>query len=95
MKRSQALSSDNLTTEALTEARSAIYRLCLERGSTDGYSAVFEKINAALAADRGAVDRIAELEAELATLKRTDKARAIHQRQRMVRGPEPDAAGGQ
>jgi len=33
--------------KALIEARDALHRLCLERGSTDGYGATFERINAA------------------------------------------------
>jgi hypothetical protein len=44
--------------DALIAARDALHRLCLERGSTDGYGVAFERINAALAATpRGAVER--------------------------------------
>ena len=35
--------------EALVEARKALHALCLERGSTDGYAAIFAQINHALA----------------------------------------------
>jgi hypothetical protein len=34
--------------ETLLEARAALHRLCLERGSTDGYRAIFAALNAAL-----------------------------------------------
>lgn len=33
---------------ALLQARAVIHRLCVERGSTDGYEAVFAVINEAL-----------------------------------------------
>jgi hypothetical protein len=34
--------------DVLIEARDALHQLCLDRGSTDGYVAVFDRINAAL-----------------------------------------------
>jgi hypothetical protein len=33
---------------ALTRARDDLHRLCLERGSTEGYRATFDRINEAL-----------------------------------------------
>ena len=44
--------------DVLTEARSAIHRLCLERGSTDGYGTTMRRISELLtrpSTDRGAV----------------------------------------